>query len=471
MYGKGISKEGSLIDVGVDLEIIKKSGAWFTYEGDQLGQGRENARQFLAEHIDLRDEIERKVRDAVGLTASVRGRRRAHQGRCRDPSLEEPSRWSRACDGRQGSKAVLERDGEHSGDDIGARSRARRAATSAPSGSWPCVRGAAGSWSGVLLGAGSSRRGAGCPDAARTGRAGGRRGVRAAIRGTAVRLPQGGQPRGRAGPSCSRHRPRRSPPVPPRGLPSDEEERADDLARSRASRLRGVPPHEGFHASHIVPGADADTAPRSLAAPHGRHWSSPSEDRVAPVSPGPGRSIGTKREEPDVIPKPYQTNDRRAEVTEFNIDPTTRSDAHVAQKAVGARLPRYTSPEAGGTRGPLPDDIGRNDGRRHRRPRRPRGRGSPRDSSSAHRSERPMRSSAESQAKKLLLEAEEEAAKTRARGLAGSPRTRPTGSAGRPRRTFEAPARGGLATRAPHHRDGGRPPRASVSDGRSRPRS
>ena len=69
MYGKGISKEGSLLDVGVDLEIVKKSGAWFTYEGDQLGQGRENARQFLAEHVDVRDEIERKVREAVGLTS------------------------------------------------------------------------------------------------------------------------------------------------------------------------------------------------------------------------------------------------------------------------------------------------------------------------------------------------------------------------------------------------------------------
>ena len=69
MYGKGISKEGSLIDVGVDLEIVKKSGAWFTYEGEQLGQGRENARQFLAEHTDIGDEIERKVREAVGLTA------------------------------------------------------------------------------------------------------------------------------------------------------------------------------------------------------------------------------------------------------------------------------------------------------------------------------------------------------------------------------------------------------------------
>ncbi|HEY7668004.1 MAG TPA: hypothetical protein VIE12_07760, partial [Actinomycetota bacterium] len=69
MYGYGISKEGSLLDVGVDLEIVKKSGAWFTYEGEQLGQGRENARQFLAEHIDVRDEIERKVREAVGLTS------------------------------------------------------------------------------------------------------------------------------------------------------------------------------------------------------------------------------------------------------------------------------------------------------------------------------------------------------------------------------------------------------------------
>ena len=69
IYGQGISKEGSLIDVGVAMEIVKKSGAWFTYEGDQLGQGRENARQFLKEHQDLALEIERKVREAVGLSA------------------------------------------------------------------------------------------------------------------------------------------------------------------------------------------------------------------------------------------------------------------------------------------------------------------------------------------------------------------------------------------------------------------
>jgi recombination protein RecA len=57
MYGLGISKEGSLLDVGVDLELVKKSGAWFTYEGEQLGQGRENARQFLIEHVDVAEEI------------------------------------------------------------------------------------------------------------------------------------------------------------------------------------------------------------------------------------------------------------------------------------------------------------------------------------------------------------------------------------------------------------------------------
>jgi recombination protein RecA len=69
IYGKGISKEGSLLDVGVDTEIIRKSGAWYTYEGEQLGQGKENARTFLAEHADMALEIERRIREAVGLTS------------------------------------------------------------------------------------------------------------------------------------------------------------------------------------------------------------------------------------------------------------------------------------------------------------------------------------------------------------------------------------------------------------------
>jgi recombination protein RecA len=91
MYGKGISKEGSLIDVGVDLEIVKKSGAWFTYEGDQLGQGRENARQFLAEHVDVRDEIDRKVREAVGLTGFTESDDEPITiGEAEPPPLDEP---------------------------------------------------------------------------------------------------------------------------------------------------------------------------------------------------------------------------------------------------------------------------------------------------------------------------------------------------------------------------------------------
>jgi recombination protein RecA len=67
MYGKGISREGSLIDVGVELGIVKKSGAWFTYEGEQLGQGRENVKNFLAENLDLMVEISEKIKTAVGI--------------------------------------------------------------------------------------------------------------------------------------------------------------------------------------------------------------------------------------------------------------------------------------------------------------------------------------------------------------------------------------------------------------------
>jgi recombination protein RecA len=73
MYGKGISREGSLIDVAVDLGIIKKSGAWYTYEGEQLGQGRENAKVFLAENLELMIEISEKVRQGAGLNRDGTG--------------------------------------------------------------------------------------------------------------------------------------------------------------------------------------------------------------------------------------------------------------------------------------------------------------------------------------------------------------------------------------------------------------
>jgi len=67
MYGKGISREGSLLDMAVDLSIIRKSGAWFTYEGEQLGQGRENAKAFLADNAEIMVEISDKVLTASGL--------------------------------------------------------------------------------------------------------------------------------------------------------------------------------------------------------------------------------------------------------------------------------------------------------------------------------------------------------------------------------------------------------------------
>jgi recombination protein RecA len=67
LYGVGISREGSLIDVGVEQGIIRKSGAWYTYEGDQLGQGKENARSFLRDNPDLADEIEKKIKEKLGV--------------------------------------------------------------------------------------------------------------------------------------------------------------------------------------------------------------------------------------------------------------------------------------------------------------------------------------------------------------------------------------------------------------------
>jgi recombination protein RecA len=65
MYGKGISREGSVLDVGVEEGIVKKSGAWYTYEGEQLGQGRENAKTFLMEHPEMMVEIDGRIRSQL----------------------------------------------------------------------------------------------------------------------------------------------------------------------------------------------------------------------------------------------------------------------------------------------------------------------------------------------------------------------------------------------------------------------
>ena len=65
MFGQGISKEGDILDNAAELGIINKSGAWFAYNGSKIGQGRENAKQYLREHAEICQEVERKVREQV----------------------------------------------------------------------------------------------------------------------------------------------------------------------------------------------------------------------------------------------------------------------------------------------------------------------------------------------------------------------------------------------------------------------
>jgi recombination protein RecA len=71
MYGQGISREGSLIDLGVETGIVRKAGAWYTYDGDQLGQGKENSRNFLRDNPDLAEELEKRIKEHLGVGASV----------------------------------------------------------------------------------------------------------------------------------------------------------------------------------------------------------------------------------------------------------------------------------------------------------------------------------------------------------------------------------------------------------------
>jgi recombination protein RecA len=72
LYGTGISREGSLIDFGVEHEIVRKSGAWYTYDGDQLGQGKENSRNFLIKNPDVAEDIEKKIKMKLGLIVDAK---------------------------------------------------------------------------------------------------------------------------------------------------------------------------------------------------------------------------------------------------------------------------------------------------------------------------------------------------------------------------------------------------------------
>jgi recombination protein RecA len=67
LYGEGISKEGDLLDLGVEQRVIDKSGAWYTFDGERMGQGRENARQFLKDNLDIRAEVDSRLRQGMGL--------------------------------------------------------------------------------------------------------------------------------------------------------------------------------------------------------------------------------------------------------------------------------------------------------------------------------------------------------------------------------------------------------------------
>jgi recombination protein RecA len=71
LYGRGISREGDLIDVGAARGLIDKSGSWFSYRGERIGQGREHARQFLEEHAEVRERLEAELRQALGLRAET----------------------------------------------------------------------------------------------------------------------------------------------------------------------------------------------------------------------------------------------------------------------------------------------------------------------------------------------------------------------------------------------------------------
>jgi len=71
LYGEGISREGDLLDIAVNNNILEKSGSWFSYKGERIGQGRENARQFLKDNKDTMAKLDAEVRKALGLTASA----------------------------------------------------------------------------------------------------------------------------------------------------------------------------------------------------------------------------------------------------------------------------------------------------------------------------------------------------------------------------------------------------------------
>jgi recombination protein RecA len=105
MFNEGISKIGEIIDMGVEKNIVEKSGAWFSYSGTRIGQGRENVKQFLLEHADMAAEIEQKVRQAAGLTAVGTAAESTASARDKD-TVSQGERGGKAAKGQKSEKHV-----------------------------------------------------------------------------------------------------------------------------------------------------------------------------------------------------------------------------------------------------------------------------------------------------------------------------------------------------------------------------
>ena len=105
MFNEGISKIGEIIDMGVEKNIVEKSGAWFSYSGKRIGQGRENVKQFLLEHADMASEIEQKVRQAASLTAVGAAAESSAPARDKD-TAPQGERGGKAAKGQKSEKHV-----------------------------------------------------------------------------------------------------------------------------------------------------------------------------------------------------------------------------------------------------------------------------------------------------------------------------------------------------------------------------
>lgn len=105
LYGQGISREGGLIDMGVEHGFVRKAGAWYTYEGDQLGQGKENARNFLKDNPDLANEIERKIKEKLGVGVRKDAAPAAEAGA--DAAAETPAVPAPASKAKTAAKAAV----------------------------------------------------------------------------------------------------------------------------------------------------------------------------------------------------------------------------------------------------------------------------------------------------------------------------------------------------------------------------